>query len=980
MKPSNESSGRKSWLKGKTFHVYGIIKGLHEKNGASDTDPFQLYVRTCIIGPVNDENVEALENQIQSANNPDTSSPGEVSSVPGTVYIASADVVQNIGFRACPNSKDSKGNPVFPRTSLPTDKHTNTLYCQYMNSKYPGMRYKMKETPYIKLSDLRAFLRRKAGNRSANFDVRKRDLSSCLEDHAVAKGLSDFWRDYPKKAVTFLEDVPKKLTGKELPEKRPLVRNRPDPLSSKPLSLSSKPLSPKYTESPENTCSETTLTFREHVFSALDDEEYISSAKALREVSKRSIPIRHRVVQCLVPLGNREPFSFVGTLPKGIMLEFPCVPFDGKDTRANYNHIQKNTPLESPDPEASLENDVSTHNHRVSPLGNLHMANHRGETYGIWTRKVRSATVIELMTWDTKFADLEYKLNPGVALLMNQNDRKYREPEPLDLSHLPEECEEDLDAKEQLQMMHVFASTRKQREKHRTNMYKRRMYVPCISVDDLMRSGMLPSVEKVLAKISGYILGINGVQASEFLFPRLANQEVSRRKTAASYFRDDSGTRTKARKLWEEEKKGTSARKHSRKNAWRRKKFVIDFEIPHSAEPGTKEYKEIKRNIEMMIAYYEKAPLVKKQVIKDMAGERELLEIEDCKDVADLRLFLKDMEQQERNFDEVKGKQNISVKGKENLRKEKGKEKERLEHYEDFLSSDSEDSEAFSFSDDSRDRFPISETETETETRTGSRAETSGKKNKPKLFPVRRNFTVRRVDNLSTRTCKLGNGGVWSGVPDAYICFQSISKYYCTHVGKTSRKIALPAETYRWIPIWLFPFVLRWCKGDPLYEAIRGGDDSITFYVDMFDAAIIRAANTASITKGAIPLEMANLCRSMLRVAAEFFEYEERHNVRQRMIEMKNAIIEHKEAILEHEETIRAESKKNENTRELMKRMLTQIETLQHSTNQLRDQFRSMKRSTEGEETRTESPKRRKKVRNHRSLIERGFTSQSPGI
>ena len=59
---------------------------------------------------------------------------------------------------------------------------------------------------------------------------------------------------------------------------------------------------------------------------------------------------------------------------------------------------------------------------------------------------------------------------------------------------------------------------------------------------------------------------------------------------------------------------------------------------------------------------------------------------------------------------------------------------------------------------------------------------------------------------------------------------------------------------------------------------------------------------------------MANLCRSMLRVAAEFFEYEERHNVRQRMIEMKNAIIEHKEAILEHEETIRAESKKNENT------------------------------------------------------------------
>ena len=893
MSTRKRGKGGKDFLSnGVAYPIYGILKGLNESNESLGTGKIQLYLRVCIIGPVDKNDFGKLQKQIEIAN-PDCQSLGELSSTPGTVYIAASDVIPNIGLKSYPNSKDAKGNPFFPRFSLPTDAYINTLYCQYMNSKYNVTTYKRKYAPHIKLSDLRTFLRRPASNRTTVFTDRKSTLHSCLDAQVVAKGLWTFWRDYPVSVPSLLPDKSHPSSSSSSSSSgrdKDLLDEINEEIScddSHGVGSEEGSLQGPREESssswhhpppPPSSPPQPAFFFREHVFPALEDEDYFSSTRALREEKERSIPIRNRVVQCLVPIGNREPFPFVGTLPKGILLEFQCVPIDGKDTRANYNFIRKHSTLESPDPEASLEKDQRERNRRVSPFGNLHYSTHRGNVHGVWTRKVRSAAVVELMTWDIQFSNLEYKLDPGVALL--PNEREYQDPEPLDLSHLPDTSKADREAKERLQMMHALSYTKKRREKYRTNLCYRRMYVPCISVDDLMRSGLLPSAEKTLAKISNYILDIDAVQASEFLFPRLASYEVTRRKNAASYFH--------------------SGREESVNG---KEKYLIQYGIPHGLSPGMKEYEDIKKDTEIMIAYYEKAPLVKKLIAKDIERERTLARAKDKheEETDDLSLLLKGVEEQEK------------------FGGTKGKEKEKLEYYDDFLSSEVSNSSSLSEdqSETSRDAF-------------GPLLVSSEKRNRKtaKQFPVRRNFSVRRVDHLSTRTCDVGISR--NGVPEPYICFESISKYYCTHVGKTAREIELPVETYRWIPIWLFPFVLRWCQGDPLYEAIRGGDDSISFYVDMIDASIVRAANIASDEKGGIPLETAKTCRSMLRVATEFFEYEEKQNVRRRMLDMKAAILDHKEAITEHEEELSSLNQMNGNTRDLMKRMILQMQSMQH--------------------------------------------------
>jgi hypothetical protein len=394
------------------------------------------------------------------------------------------------------------------------------------------------------------------------------------------------------------------------------------------------------------------------------------------------------------------------------------------------------------------------------------------------------------------------------------------------------------------------------------------MYVPCISVDDLVRSGLLPSVQKAIAEISAMILGFDDLTSSEFLFPRLARHEVSKRKRAASNFCPPP-------------KEGWSTRSLSKHH------FKINYEIPFSALEGTEEYERIKQSTGLKIAYYEMEQYIDKSDEGDGYRGRGTSRAR----------FAAGSPSRARYAAGYPNRASLNTTIMVD------------EAYEDFISSEvSEDTP--SFCDEDEEELPeeglgrVGGRYT-TPSEPFSKQEVERRKN-AKQFPVRRKFTVRRVDNLRKRTCTLA--GYDGAIPTSYFCFEALNNYYCKRQCpvKMTVEVELPPETYRWIPIWLFPFVLRKCTGDPLHRALLGGDTSITYYVDMIDASIIRATNTLSTTKGGIPLETAKLCRKMLRAAAAFFEYEEHYNVRERMLDMKDAIMEHKQAILDLQNEVRA--------------------------------------------------------------------------
>ncbi|MHA1682526.1 MAG: hypothetical protein ACTSUE_16430 [Promethearchaeota archaeon] len=854
---------------------YAIVKGLGppDKNLRCHKSDKRfsfhiIYLRVCIVMPLDSiENAEKLGTQIEEANACDVCPLGKVSKIPGTMYISAPDVIQNIGLRSIPNNTDSNGLPLYPRVHLPSDEHTNNIFNQYMNFMDSGMRYNRKRMTYIKLSDLRLFLSRKGSNRRVTFQGRKDNLLELITANKLANSLHIFWKRYPKVLVaplaSYVEEVSRKTKNDRVYYESadlndsvthiPMVEQRygddyiasGDPASGDPASgdlVSGDLVSEEENQQPKisHQC-----IFREHTYTSVEQEEALLYA-TLNVRSQRKVPIRHRVIKCVIPIFDKTPFPSAGELPNGIMLEFACVPFNGKNTQSQYRKILKNKPLVSADPEAILEEHEKRLGSHISSQGNIHLTKTPPGVWGIWSPLVRSGAAQELLTWDVKFADLEYRMDPGVAFI--PSDKTVKDPKPLDLSYMPENTNEDITAKNLTQRMYLLASTKKVRDAYSSSMRSRRMYVPCISVDDLLRSGILPSVSAALKKLSLMILGINDVEMSAFLFPRVAREEVIQRKKAAAMFR------------------GGHVKRMIDVGNTRRFSFNITYKVPiFEEERKTDIYKKIEREVKAKIAYYETAEQVE-QIKKDEQRKRNKRMVPNEKSTTIMkdvrRLMGKDVNQEDESDDDeviVTTDDGLITSVVERL---SGKEdaKEVLDYYSDFSTS-------WNDSEDSRSGFGTSEDTTPRKTNNG------------KLFQVSRKFTVRRVDDLSTMSCTVAGQTNWR--PQAYICFPALEHYYTVPGRNTkgTKTIHLPIETHRWIPIWLFPFVLRMCQGDPLYKAM-GGTESITYFVDMFDAAIVHAATSKSRVKGAIPVETAKLCRSLLRATAEFFEIEERSNTR----------------------------------------------------------------------------------------------------
>jgi hypothetical protein len=387
----------------------------------------------------------------------------------------------------------------------------------------------------------------------------------------------------------------------------------------------------------------------------------------------------------------------------------------------------------------------------------------------------------------------------------------------------------------------------------------------------------------------------------------------------------------------------------------RRLYFDISYQAPFSEEERNAEQHQKKlREVSAMIAYYEMSARAqqnrKEDELRNQRGSK--LVSSSPTTAGDLRhLLIGDAEMSEEGRSMVRAK-------------------DTMEYYSDFSTS---------WSEDSRDAFGTSE---ETPTKVKKRG---------KLFPVNRKFSVRRVDDLSTMRCSMAGKDDWR--PQPYVCFPSLEHEYATNIGRTSsRSIDLPRETYRWIPIWLFPFVLRMCPGDALYKAM-GGTESITFFVDMFDAAIVHAATSKSVSKGAIPVGTAKLCRSLMRTAAEFFEIEQRVNVQGSVKLTEKALsktllrVDEHKALFRKQVEINTELKRKEVSLRKEVRQLKEIVTsLKNTVEGLQDQsmldvdmsspVRKRKSATRGSPTPEPGRKkarRKTRARNSGILLEGGL-------
>lgn len=527
------------------------------------------------------------------------------------------------------------------------------------------------------------------------------------------------------------------------------------------------------------------------------------------------VPIKNRIIRCYVPMINKNPCRNMTTnLPEYLLLLFTCVPFDCKNTRSSFNVIKglKRMYSANGDVNINLKHKHNGRREHIKSDGNMHIINlnSKYKTKKMVTPEVDSIEIAEIMHWDAKFLEIEQSIDMGRVISSLPKCIKYdcnKQKKYKRQFVFVEDFNDDLSYRkmknDKLELFTYLEKTAKIRENRKKSMMNKRIYVPCISVDDLLRSGLLPSVLKGMINISKIILGTDNLKASHFLFPMASKKEIARKKKAKVLLEANLFSRDPSRKMIQ---KG------------------FTYEVTRHNELIYNGIRRSWQSLIMKIAYYETSPNTKN------------------------------------------AKNTTTTENKKENKTEKNKESTKIINMEfyhsDFLTSWS------------------SEKSEENE-------EACVAYNADKLFPVCRDFNVRRVDNIETKTCTIMEG--YTTDPSPYINLDALEIYFKekNSFKKGNSVIKIPPETHRYIPIWLFPFVLRECKGDLLYKAIAVGQ-SIIEYTEMFNKFIDDSVVNEHSDGYGITIEIADMCKSMLKAVAAVIEMHEFNVIKARMYDLKN--------------------------------------------------------------------------------------------
>ena len=793
-----------------TEFVHAIIEAnaIDSPDTGASKDP--RYIRIAVVSPIRTNTFKEFKKQLKRANTEDINA----SVVPGTVYIDSMDVKPLCGFTGLPTKKFSDGRLMLPAFRLKTDKRVTDIYTSFWMRKHKKKAYTKNVRWFFRLCDIWKYLNYAEG-------IQKKRILAQMENAMYILTIPHIALEI----FLFLEIL-------EHPQNDVGLRKHFKALFHDTY-FDTKPSSDVETE---GTMLESENSDNGDIRSSEEEEEEeepinVNTSFETIPVGGEclDIPIRNRVIKYFVPLIDRRPASFVNELPKGLLLEFSCVPIDYRNMRTYYNFILSQHKLVSPGDNANLAEHERRLGKRVPPGGNLANGKDTPGYWSVWTPYVPKGRAGCLMQWDAIFAEIEYRMDPGVALLsVNRTmmSRKKFIPFHLrptlksrveeDMTYIPKELypfrkDKELEAKETLKEMHRLETTKKRRDSHMSRVPNQRMYVPCISSDDLARSGLLPSVYSALAIVCKIVTGYSSTKATKYLFPRLAHQEILKRRKAAFLF---TSTDTPEK---------TSGRVRKKRST------AVEFNVPRSMKYGDEEYNTYTLKMQRIISYYEEAPEIERSAQRQRIKEAALRAARDSS-------------------------RQTSEQSKENSGTR--------EYSSEFFSSQNESETSYSSCED--DVYEDSESFSEGASRSTKRNSGLGTKRKyspevhrrdnegcynNKLFNVRRNFGVRRVDNFDTMTCLIVGVEPW--VPQPFVSFSSLNYFYTTVRSEKIHKIKLEKESYMMIPIWLFPFVLMECSQDPLYKAI-GNAGSIVHMCESVADSISTAVKDKT-----IPAEVA---------------------------------------------------------------------------------------------------------------------------
>ncbi len=956
--------------------------------------PHPDLLRIAVVEPVDKKNESAFTRQVVAAN---VAPPPRASSssgseeegwttrgryVPGTVYVNVNDVKYCLEMSGIPKPS------IFPRESLETCPRIEKKYMDivldvehkganaYPKSKRPS--YTTKTASYVTLANLHTYLVRGAAPRHTRNVNKKTSLYDRTNVENIAHKLWVFWTKNP-------EDLPLDITDDaELatPEHQESVSRTPIQDNSTGVPEGEEPLE----SSGEDTSSSSSLSLgsvSRHMEKEKDrgaDEFYthLRSWRPLQSTRKTSplsvAPMKKRVIEFLLPLAHQEDNPLTAPLPKGVLLNFYCAPINFGDTREWNNAVVKYDTLDGGSGSISQRDYEERTEHKILSTGNLWPRSSRRGNKGsasVWLPTVRSNAAHIFFKWDTLFAELHYREDPGTALLPANHDfvrgrlSKQRQPkskpkrkrkifDPIrrqlevskeheksneegsfsclprndrKTSHDEHDKEETVRGQKLVEDMEWLKKTQAKRVPSIRRRPKQMMYVPCISADDLARSGLLPSVYTAMRTVTEKIIGFATREAVFYLFPRITSMEITRRRQASH-----------------DTRKGLSERFHAKQSS------PIVFDVPPNLERGTREYARFTSYMTMAITYYEIAP---KELACDRSFIRDRSMPEDGRTASkkkrkdrskshkvtvrsDVDRFLYGDENSVCNLDVSSSCETFpfALGPNDSVLDSLVSGNESSRSYSSGAAAASEDSDFATSWSTSENNSGL---DTESSGSHRIRAEAEEREDRHRLYgkplSICRSFCVRRVDNLKKATSQ-HSGIEWSAEP--FVSLRLLERLYLKQDTPNNVKIKLPQEHYLMIPVWLFPMVVMHCQNDALYQGLKYGGQ-FSYLTNLLDDSITRAQNLGKMPDG-IALE----CKTLLRCAASFFEFMNKENLEERIAENEKTAYMTRGAVLELIQDLRAEKDLRSAYDQQHDKLLTHIEGLRKDFHKYTEQMGGM--------------------------------------